>query len=64
MADAKPSIEFEPVQNKAGSEWYVRMRRPSGETHISGFKSEEEARHWIAHESAAWLKKLEGDQLD
>jgi hypothetical protein len=54
---------IEPARNKVGSEWYVRMRRPDGETHISGFKSEEEARRWIKNESTAWLKKLEDDQL-
>jgi hypothetical protein len=63
MASIKPKVEFEPVEMKIGTDWYVRMTHPTGVAQINGFKSKAEARHWIAHESADWLKKFEGGRL-
>jgi hypothetical protein len=43
---------------KLGDEWYVLARHPSGQReHVRRFKSETEAKNWIARKSTAWLKK-------
>jgi hypothetical protein len=60
MANAKPKVEFEPAPMKSRSGWYVLVTLPSGvRHHLGGFKTEEEARVWIAVKSAAWLKEYE-----
>ena len=50
------SIFAEPV--KVGDEWYVLARHPSGQhVHVRRFKTQSEAKFWIARKSKAWLKK-------
>jgi len=50
------SIIAEPV--KLGDEWYVLARHPSGQReHVRRFKTETEAKNWIARKSKAWFKK-------
>ena len=50
------SIIAEPV--KVGDEWYVLARHPSGQlVHVRRFKTQSEAKFWIARKSKAWLKK-------
>src|SRR4029077_17636923 len=50
------SIIAEPV--KVGDEWYVLARHPSSQlVHVRRFKTQSEAKFWIARKSKAWLKK-------
>ena len=43
---------------KLGHEWYVVATHPSGQReHVRRFKTETEAKYWIARKSKAWLKK-------
>jgi hypothetical protein len=50
------SIIAEPV--KVADEWYVLARHPSGQhVHARRFKTQSEAKYWIARKSKAWLKK-------
>ena len=50
------SIIAEPV--KVGDEWCVLARHPSGQhVHVRRFKTQSEAKYWIARKSKAWLKK-------
>src|SRR3984893_14773737 len=50
------SIIAQPV--KLGDEWYVLARHPSGQrVHVRRFKTQSEAKYWIARKSKAWLKK-------
>jgi hypothetical protein len=61
MGAHKHKTKFEPVQMKAEPGWYVRITLPHGEQiHIDEFIAEAEARAWIEHKSAAWLKKYRG----
>jgi hypothetical protein len=56
MPRAATPIIVEAV--KLGDEWHVLARHPSGQQeHVRRFKSEREAKNWIARESKAWLKK-------
>ena len=60
VATTKPRVLFEPMPMKIGSGWYVLVTFPSGVSHrLGGFKTEEEARIWIACKSAAWLKEYD-----
>ena len=46
------------IAQKLGDEWYVLARHPSGQQeHVRRFKSETEAKKWIATKSKAWLQK-------
>ena len=46
------------IAQKLGDEWYVIARHPSGQyEHVRRFKSETEAKKWIATKSKAWLQK-------
>jgi hypothetical protein len=61
MPTAKPKVQFEPVPMRGASGWYVLIKLPNGQhPQLGNFKTEAEAREWIARESAAWLKKFEG----
>jgi hypothetical protein len=61
MATVKPQVEFEPAPMKIGSGWCVQVTLPYGiNPKLGGFKTEEEAREWIARKSAEWLKGYEG----
>ena len=53
------------ITRKLGDEWYVLSRHPSGQReHVRRFKTETEAKNWIARKSKAWLKKRSyGDAL-
>jgi hypothetical protein len=52
----RPSTSI--IAQKLGDEWYVLARHPSGQQeHVRRFKSETEAKNWIARKSKAWLKK-------
>ena len=54
----KPEIKFKPVEWKILPEWYVLVTLPDGkELRIGGFKTEANARDWIAKSSAAWIKE-------
>lgn len=65
MASINPKVEFEPLQmgNRVG--WYVRVTLPNGkQPNLGGFKTEAEAREWIARELAHWLKEIEDGRYD
>jgi hypothetical protein len=58
MPKARSEISFTPVEWKILPEWYVRATLPDGkELRIGGFKTEANAREWIAKSSAAWIKE-------
>ena len=58
MADSARDATFEAVEMKDGSGWYVRLTRPAMlPQQIGDFKTEAEARQWIADESAKWLER-------
>jgi hypothetical protein len=58
MAEQKTKIRFEAQPLKVGADWHVVAVYPNGQReHITGFRSEEEALHWIGGQgSYAWLK--------
>jgi hypothetical protein len=52
----KSETEFETIQLKDVSGWYVLITPRDGVAHrINSFKSEAEARKWISENSAYWL---------
>ena len=56
MLDGKAPTISQPV--KLGHEWYVVATHPGGQQeHVRRFKTESEAKYWIARKSKAWLKK-------
>jgi hypothetical protein len=58
MAKPQPEITFRPVEWKILPEWYVLVTLPDAkELRIGGFKTEANAREWIARSSAAWIKE-------
>jgi hypothetical protein len=58
MADPARDATFEAVEMKDGSGWYVRLTRAAMlPQQIGDFKTEAEAREWIAAESAKWLER-------
>ena len=58
MPKYAPTITFDPQPLQVGHEWHVVAIYPSGQQqHITGFKTEEEARRWITSGSEAWLKE-------
>jgi hypothetical protein len=63
MADHKPKVTLEPAKVKRGPGWYVRISYEGGQTEVSGFRSEVEAKMWIQRESETWLRKYEGGRL-
>jgi hypothetical protein len=61
MATIKRSFEFKPAPMSNGSGWFVQVTISHGPgPKLGGFKTEEDARKWIARESASWLKGYEG----
>jgi hypothetical protein len=57
MSDIKAKAIFEAVPMATGSGWYVLVTHPKGpQSHLGGFKTEIEAKGWIATQSAEWLK--------
>jgi hypothetical protein len=60
VANIKPKLEFEPIELKVGSGWYVRVTLPRGrQPQLGNFNTEVEARKWIKRRSSAWLKKYQ-----
>jgi hypothetical protein len=58
MAKSVRTITFDPRPLKVGHDWHVVATHPGGEgEHITRFKTEDDAKDWIANESEAWLKK-------
>ena len=58
MAKPRHEITFRPVEWKILPEWYVLVTLPDAkELRIGGFKTEADARAWIAKSSAAWIKE-------
>ena len=56
MPRAFRPIIVEPV--KLGDEWHVLARHPSGQKeYVRRFRTETDAKKWIARKSKAWLKK-------
>jgi hypothetical protein len=52
----RPSTSI--IAQKLGDEWYVLARHPSGQReHVRRFKTDTQAKSWIAIKSKAWLKK-------
>lgn len=62
MSQPRRTVKFEPVElNAAEPGWYVRVTLPHGEQiQMNEFKTETEAKDWIAKKAAAWLKKYRG----
>jgi hypothetical protein len=59
MSDIKPKAIFEAVLVTTGNCWYVLVAHPKGpQSHLGGFKTEIEAKGWIATRSADWLKEF------
>jgi len=58
MAEPHQSIRINPQPVRVGKEWHVVAIWPSGHAEeITGFKTEAEARAWIAGDGAkAWLR--------
>jgi len=58
MAKAVGKITFNPKPLKVGAQWHVVDTYPRGqEEHITGFKTEADAKDWLKNDSQAWLKK-------
>ena len=62
MSQPARTVKFEPVELKtARPGWYVRVTLPHGEQiQMNEFKTETQAKDWIANKAAAWLKKYRG----
>ena len=54
----RPSTPVIGQPVKLGHQWYVLARHPRGQkVHVRRFKTESEAKNWIARKPKAWLKK-------
>ena len=61
MAYFRSKVKFEAVPMTVGSGWFVLVTLPQEkQSKLGGFKSEDEAKTWIALKSAEWLKAYEG----
>ncbi len=60
MAKNRPKITFVTQPLKVGPEWHVIATNPSGQKeHITGFKSEAEAKEWLASDRCkSWLRAM------
>ncbi len=57
MAEVRDKLTINPQPVRVGNEWRVRAVWPSGyPEEITGFKTEAEAKDWIATRSKAWLR--------
>jgi hypothetical protein len=57
MDKVEAKITFDPRPLKVGSQWRVVATYPSErQEHITGFRSEVDAKHWITNGSKVWLK--------
>jgi hypothetical protein len=56
MTTLGPKVDFQPVEMRVGSGWFVRVTLPRGEPpRLGGFKTEAEATEWIKRKSAVWV---------
>ncbi|MGA2044288.1 MAG: hypothetical protein ABSG83_13065 [Roseiarcus sp.] len=61
MTERAEVVRFEVILLTLAAGWCVHVLLPHGhETQIGEFRSEAEARTWIAEKSAAWLKDYDG----
>ena len=61
MGDPPQDVKFEPVRLWIAGGWCVHVTLPHGhETQIGAFRTEAEAKRWIAENSAGWLKDYDG----
>ena len=61
MPKRQQTVKFEVILLKLAAGWCVHVSLPHGhETQIGEFRSEAEARSWIAERSAQWLKEYDG----
>ena len=57
MTPARNRIILEPQPLKLGNGWYVKATHPNGQTeHVTGFKSQAEAKDGISNSSKGWLR--------
>jgi hypothetical protein len=60
MAYFKSKVKFDAVPMTVGSGWYVLVTPPKEkQSQLGGFKTEDEAKAWIAQKSSKWLKEYE-----
>ena len=60
MEKLKPKIEFRPTELKDHSGWYVQaVFHNAPPLQLGGFKTEDEAKDWVKHNSAHWLNARE-----
>jgi hypothetical protein len=63
MGDTDLNVEFQPVETKCGTGWFVRIKLPhplGARIYIDGFPTRHDAEEWIRIESPEWLRKFEG----
>jgi hypothetical protein len=61
MADMKPKVEFEPLETKCGTGWFVRIKLPlEARVYVDGFPTRQGADERIRVRSGEWLRELEG----
>jgi hypothetical protein len=57
MVKVVGKITFDPRPLKVGAQWQIVATCPNGQQeHITGFRSEVDAEHWITNGFKAWLK--------
>jgi hypothetical protein len=55
---ADPRVTLEPQPAKFEYEWHVVATCPTSQReHVTGFRSEGEAKAWIASDSKVWIAK-------
>ena len=58
MTKVVGKITFDPKPVKVGAQWQVVASHSNErQEHLTGFRSEADAKHWITNGSKAWLKK-------
>lgn len=58
MVDLRSQPTFKRKEFKDGRGWYVEAEWPDGLLqHVDDFGSDTEAKEWVTHKSAEWLKK-------
>ena len=56
MEKLKRKVEFHPTEFKDKSGWYVQVvLHVAPPLQLGGFKTEDEAKAWVKHNSASWL---------
>jgi hypothetical protein len=65
MEKLKPKTEFRPTAFKDRSGWYVQVVfHGAPPLQLGGFKTEDEAKDWIKHNSAHWFDSHSRDRRD